>query len=101
MFSSLPPYTDLYYHDPTTLGNPNLQPEAAWSTGRCALRDKGGRYKAEVTVFERREKNDIDYIRSSFSRSWHAANIQSLSFTGVKQRFQVRLPHRQDVGLAT
>jgi outer membrane cobalamin receptor len=27
----LPTYTDLYYSDPTTLGNPNLKPESAWS----------------------------------------------------------------------
>ena len=96
----LPTYTDLYYHDPTTLGNPNLQPEAACSYEGGLLWDNGGRYKAEVTVFERREKNDIDYIRSSFSDPWRAANIQSLNFTGVETSFQVRLPHRQDVGLA-
>ncbi|MGD0832656.1 MAG: TonB-dependent receptor, partial [Terracidiphilus sp.] len=27
----LPTYTDLYYSDPATIGNPNLRPESAWS----------------------------------------------------------------------
>ena len=27
----LPTYTDLYYSDPATLGNPNLKPESSWS----------------------------------------------------------------------
>ena len=27
----IPTYTDLYYSDPRTLGNPNLKPESAWS----------------------------------------------------------------------
>src|ERR1039458_1793654 len=27
----IPTYTDLYYSDPTTIGNPNLKPESAWS----------------------------------------------------------------------
>ena len=27
----LPTYTDLYYSDPATVGNPGLQPETAWS----------------------------------------------------------------------
>jgi outer membrane cobalamin receptor len=27
----LPTYTDLYYSDPTTVGNPNLKPESAWT----------------------------------------------------------------------
>ena len=27
----IPTYTDLYYSDPTSIGNPNLKPESAWS----------------------------------------------------------------------
>ena len=27
----LPTYTDLYYSDPVTIGNPNLKPESSWS----------------------------------------------------------------------
>ena len=96
----LPTYTDLYYNDPANAGNPNLQPETAWSYEGGLLWDRGERYKAEVTVFERRERNDIDYIRSSPADIWHAANIDQLNFTGVETSLQVRLPHRQRMQFA-
>ena len=91
----LPTYTDLYYSDPANQGDPNLKPETAWSYEGGLLWDHGGRYKAEITVFDRREKNDIDYVRSSPTQKWQAANIQSLNFTGVETSLQVRLPRRQ------
>jgi iron complex outermembrane recepter protein len=97
---SLPSYTDLYYSDPDNLGNPNLQPETAWSYEGGVLWDQGGRYKAEATVFERRERNDIDYVRSSPTDIWHAANIDRLNFTGVETSLQVRLPRRQALNIA-
>jgi iron complex outermembrane receptor protein len=96
----LPTYTDLYYSDPANLGNPNLLPETAWSYEGGLLWDQGGRFKAEVTVFERREKNGIDYVRSSPTGIWRAANIDQLNFTGVETSLQVRLPRRQQVEFA-
>ena len=97
---SLPSYTDLYYSDPANLGNPNLQPETAWSYEGGLLWDQGGRYKAEVTVFDRRERNDIDYVRSSPADIWQAANIDRLNFAGVETSLQVRLAHSQQLGIA-
>ena len=32
----IPTYTDLYYSDPATLGNPNLKPESAWTSNAGA-----------------------------------------------------------------
>jgi iron complex outermembrane receptor protein len=93
----LPTYTDLYYHDPATLGNSNLQPETAWSYEGGLLFDQGGRYRAEVTAFGRREKSDIDYIRSSPTDLWRAVNIHSVDFTGVETSLEIRLPRRQRV----
>lgn len=96
----LPTYTDLYYSDPANAGNPNLQPETAWSYEGGLLWDQGGRYKAEVTVFERRERNDIDYVRSSAADIWQAENIDRLNFTGVETSFQIRLPQQQRIEIA-
>jgi iron complex outermembrane recepter protein len=94
----LPTYTDLYYSDPANLGDPSLKPETAWSYEGGLVWDQGGRYRAEVTVFERREKNDIDYVRSASSNGpYQATNIQSLNFTGVETSFQIRLPRDQRV----
>jgi iron complex outermembrane receptor protein len=96
----LPTYTDLYYSDPANVGNPNLQPETAWSYEGGLLWDRGGRYKAEITVFQRREKNGIDYVRSSPTDLWQAANIDRLNFTGVETSLEVRLPQRQRLDFA-
>lgn len=96
----LPSYTDLYYHDPATLGNPNLVPETAWSYEGGLLWDRGGHYKAEITVFERRVENDIDYVRALSSDLWHAENIGRLNFTGVETSFEVRLPYRQRLNVS-
>ena len=96
----LPTYTDLYYSDPANAGNPNLQPETAWSYEGGILWDQGSRYRAEVTIFERRERNDIDYVRSSPTDIWHAANIDRLNFTGVESSLTIRLPRQQNVGIA-
>jgi len=59
------------------------------------LWDRGGRFKAEATVFERRENNDIDYVRSSPADLWHAENLDRVNFTGVETSVEVRLPRRQ------
>jgi iron complex outermembrane recepter protein len=96
----LPNYTDLYYSDPANIGNPNLLPEIAWSYEGGLLWDRGDRYKAEVTVFDRREHNDIDYVRSSSTEPWQAENIGRLSFTGVETSLEVRLPRRQTLEFA-
>lgn len=94
----LPTYTDLYYSDPANLGNANLKPETAWSYEGGLVWDQGGRYKAEVTVFDRREKNDIDYVRSVSSNGpYQATNVNSINFTGVETSFGMRLPRSQEV----
>ncbi|MFI5070957.1 MAG: TonB-dependent receptor plug domain-containing protein [Terriglobales bacterium] len=94
----LPTYTDLYYSDPANVGNPNLKPETAWSYEGGLVWDQGGRYKAEVTVFERHEKNDIDYVRGvSSSGPYQATNINSINFTGVETSFGMRLPRSQEI----
>ncbi len=80
----LPSYTDLYYHDPANRGTPGLRPEKAWSYDAGLDWNSGGRLRCDVTVFHRRERDGIDYVRSSPSDVWRAANIQRLRFTGVE-----------------
>jgi iron complex outermembrane receptor protein len=88
----LPSYTDLYYHDPANFGNPNLRPERAWDYEGGLAWDRGGRFKSELTVFERRDRDVIDYVRTSSSSPYTAENIQKLDFTGVEVSIEVRLP---------
>jgi iron complex outermembrane receptor protein len=96
----LPSYTDLYYRDPANLGNINLRPERAWDYEGGLLWTPSARFKAEVTVFERRDRDVIDYVRSSSSSPYMAENIQKLNFTGVETSVELRLPHDQQLQLS-
>ncbi len=85
----VPGYTDLYYHDPANLGSPSLRPERAWTYEGGADWMPHGRVRAEMTVFERRLRDGIDYQRSSPNDIWRALNIQNLNFTGVEAGVRV------------
>ncbi|MBI2689385.1 MAG: TonB-dependent receptor [Acidobacteria bacterium] len=80
----LPTYTDLYYRDPGNVGNPLLRPESAWSYEGGVDWNAGGAWRGGVTVFQRRERDGIDYVRSSPADIWRATNFQRLHFTGVE-----------------
>jgi iron complex outermembrane receptor protein len=80
----IPTYTDLYYQDPANIGNPNLQPETAWSYEAGADWRRSDRFRFSATAFERRERNDIDYVRATTADPWQAMNIARLHFTGVE-----------------
>jgi iron complex outermembrane receptor protein len=93
----LPSFTDLYYHDPATLGSPSLRPEQAWSYETGADWNAGARLAGSVAVFERRERDVIDYIRNSPAGIWRAANIQRLRMTGVEASARAALRRGQTV----
>jgi iron complex outermembrane recepter protein len=94
----MPSYTDLYYHDPANQGSPDLRPEKAWSyDGGLDVHAAGGRVRGEFTVFHRRERDGIDYIRLSPTDVWRAANYQRIHFTGVETALAVRLRRSQSL----
>jgi iron complex outermembrane receptor protein len=93
----LPNYTDLYYHDPANIGNPFLKPEKAVTYEGGADVFLSRRLRFGATVFTRRDRNDIDYVRSSPDEPWQAMNFQQLSFRGVELALQARLTGSQQV----
>ncbi|MFL6462805.1 MAG: TonB-dependent receptor plug domain-containing protein [Bryobacteraceae bacterium] len=94
----LPTFTDLYYSDPANMGNPNLKPESAWSY-EGGTQMNVGRHNGDVVLFHRRERNDIDYVRSNPNDIWRARNIHRLQFTGFEAvfRFQIAPSQRLDI----
>ena len=84
----LPTYVDLYYSDPTTIGNPNLKPESAWSYDGGVDWYLNDRTAASLTVFYSRQTDAIDYLRASPASPWQASNLTGLRFTGVESAFQ-------------
>jgi iron complex outermembrane receptor protein len=95
----LPTYTDLFYHDPSTVGNPGLKPESSWSY-ETGAQYRVGRVQADATIFENRERNVIDYVRFFAGDINHAANIQSLNFTGVESALRVHVSELQTLSVS-
>jgi iron complex outermembrane receptor protein len=83
----IPTYTDLYYSDPTTIGNPNLKPESAWSGDGGADWAPSSRLSLSVTGFYSRQHDAIDYVRANATQRWQAANLSGLQFSGVESTF--------------
>jgi iron complex outermembrane receptor protein len=94
----IPTYTDLYYSDPSTIGNPHLKPESAWSG------DAGGDWAISqhvsfsLTGFYSQQHATIDYVKSATVPNpnlppncpagiWCAANLNGLHFAGVESSF--------------
>jgi outer membrane cobalamin receptor len=99
----LPTYTDLYYSDPTTIGNPNLKPESSWSyEGGLDWNPAvaSGRYSLTATGFRFDQTNSIDYSKYSLSAPWQASNISSFNFTGAESSLRIRLSGTQQLAFS-
>ena len=79
----VPTYTDLFYSDPTTLGNENLNPEEAISE-ELGLKYHTGNFNTSVVAFNRDSNNLIDYVKENESDLWQATNIRDLNTKGFE-----------------
>ena len=79
----IPTYTDLYYKDKTTRGNPNLKPEEALSK-ELGLRFNSTQFIFYIAYFERKANNLIDYTKSNAESLWEATNIRALNVKGFE-----------------
>jgi len=98
----IPTYTDLYYSDPSTLGNPNLKPESVWSSDAGADWAPSAKLTLAATGFFSQQHDTIDYVKSATPNAylpasceiknmqatnmWCAANLNGLGFSGVETR---------------
>jgi outer membrane cobalamin receptor len=80
----IPTYTDLYYSDPTTVGNPNLKAESAWTGDGGLDWNPTTHLSLSITGFYSRQHDAIDYIRSTLQDPWRAVNLSGLHFGGVE-----------------
>lgn len=80
----IPTYTDLFYSDPVTAGNPNLKPEEAFSQ-EIGLKFNHKNFTGSVAVFNRDATNLIDYVRPTSSESvFTATNIVDVVTKGFE-----------------
>jgi iron complex outermembrane receptor protein len=96
----IPTYTDLYYSDPTTIGNPNLKPESAWSGDGGVDWVPSARLSLSVTGFYSRQHDAIDYVRANPNVKWQAVNLSGLSFSGVESTFTWAPTRSQSVNIS-
>jgi outer membrane cobalamin receptor len=96
----IPTYTDLYYSDPTTVGNPNLQPESAWSGNAGADWALSSHITLSATGFYSQQHNTIDYVRANDNDLWHATNLNGLHFAGVESSLTWAVTDSQTVNIS-
>lgn len=90
-----PSYTDLYYQDPSNIGNPNLEPEFATNSEvgfefskYKSLRAKSIVFSFETALYRRNTTNMIDWVRSTTAvpNPWTPVNISSVLFHGIETK---------------
>ena len=79
----IPTFTDLYYSDPTTLGNENLKPEEAL-TEELGMRWNFNNWELSAAAFLRQAANLIDYVRPTEGGRFEATNIREVNTHGVE-----------------
>jgi iron complex outermembrane receptor protein len=106
----VPSWTEMYYTDPSNVGNPNLQPEfshaAELGWRQTPKYDNGTRlsYQAEAALFYRQHTNMIDWVRATSEitpnpNPWTPVNIANVAFTGFETSLQLSLKKRSTWGL--
>ena len=80
----IPTYTDLYYSDPVTSGNEDLEPEEAFAQ-ELGFKYTTPKFNATIAVFNRDADNLIDYIRNDVSEDvFTATNITEVNTKGLE-----------------
>jgi iron complex outermembrane receptor protein len=79
----LPTFTDLYYNDKTSKGDPNLKPEEAITIEAGLKFNKPG-IIASAALFKRYGKNMIDWVKLQNQDPWQAMNITEIDVAGFE-----------------
>lgn len=79
----IPTYTDLYYSDPTSLGNENLEPEEALAE-ELGFKFETRQFNATLAFFNRDSNNLIDYVKENEDDLFQATNIAKMNTKGFE-----------------
>ena len=86
----LPTFTDLYYNDPSSKGDPNLKPEEAVTVETGIKFNKSG-ITANAAVFKRYGHNMIDWVKLQNQDPWQAMNITRINVSGFETSITLNL----------
>jgi len=93
-----PSFTELYYSDPSNEGAADLDPEHGW-TWDSGLEMTSGRLTASWTVFQRFEKDLIDWAQETGSEVWEVMNITEADVQGFSQTIRYSTPKGHSFGV--
>ena len=79
----VPTFTELYYIDPQTVGNPGLLPEKATNVEAGLTWDTGA-VIVDAALFARHGTDVIDFVRSSTLEPYHATNLGTVDTRGIE-----------------
>lgn len=79
-----PTFTDLFYNDPATSGNPNLEPETAFAQ-EIGIKFNYPKFSGSFAFFNRDSDDLIDYVRPNTGINvFTATNIAEVNTTGFE-----------------
>ncbi len=80
----IPTYTDLYYNDSSTSGNPNLKPEEAFAQ-EVGLKYDSERFSTSLAIFNRNATNLIDFVKPDVAATkYEATNFAKVNTKGFE-----------------
>lgn len=81
----IPTFTDLYYEDAGSKGNPELQPERAFSAeSGLRFRSNDGNLTLQTAVFRRDGRNLIDWTKENQADKWETRNYNTVLAQGFE-----------------
>jgi len=89
----VPTFTDLFYVGPTTLGNPNLQPESALSE-EIGFKYNTGKFKLDVALFNRKSDDLIDWTKDNEADKWQTRNFSEV----ITKGFETSINYNFNIG---
>ena len=79
----VPTFTDMFYVGPTTIGNPDLEPESALSE-EVGVKLTTDNFQIDLALFNRLSDNLIDWTKDNESDKWETRNFSEVQTQGVE-----------------
>lgn len=81
-----PTFTERFYRDPNHRANERLEPERALGIEGGIDWTPRPDWTTAATLFTRRERNVIDWVRASAAIPWQSANVRTVQVDGFELR---------------
>lgn len=80
----VPTFTERYYSDPANWARPEVGPETAWAAETGVDASLANAWTVGATVFGRRERDVIDWLRSGPAERWRTYNVRNVKTAGLE-----------------